>query len=438
MKQRLWVFIIVAAMALSVGCSGGNNNGGSGGSPTIFTPNIDLAVYDRNFEGLTAFDTNSTLLLYFNVLNNTDGGKQNPSVILDSTSTGMDQPRFPLFAGNDLYLGDRGGAIHIYRSYQSLSDGAAPDVTLDDDGGGAGTIGAIQAIAFGNDTLFGADRNNSEVYIFANASAIAANQAPDATLSTSVSSPDGLYYDESNDKLYLAQNTTTSGEACVGRYDGASTIVADQAPDAQLTTDVSFAFNNNFNGPCRDVFVDETNDRLFVTVDDQDHSDSQQESAIYQFENASSFATDDLPSAVILFDGTHTLAPNKMQIFNGRLWVATKNSYDDDYCQVGAGVEAYELDDTVGLVVGQDPSVFLTGDSSHTLSRSQSIVSVGGFLFVQNFEGCDDYSGLGDFFVYNTQAGGPTSSDQPFLFFPAGLNFGTATAVAANLVDSGT
>src|SRR5258705_10137480 len=94
--------------------------------------------------------------------------------------------------------------------------------------------------------------------------------------------------------------SSTGANTCVGRYDDVAGIVAggvDVPPDNALTVTGSFLGI----GECRRVLVNETANVLYVVTQDSGQGDSD---AIWVFENADSFADDDLPVAVIAHTGT--------------------------------------------------------------------------------------------------------------------------------------
>lgn len=437
MKHKFLNLFAAGLLLFAAACS--SSNSGSTGGGSLQTPHVDLAISDFNFETLNAFDA-YTVLIYLDVLNNTAGDNQDPAVILDQTTSGFgDYPRVPLLTQQgDLYVGHCGSEINIWRGYATLADGATPDVTLNDDGGGAATMSCIMDLAFGNDTLFAAGEGDNAVFVYANASAIAANQVPTGILTTSVNTPSGLFYDAAADQLWVAQWTSTGTDECVLRYDGASTIAANQAPDAVLGVDPSFLALVDVGGGCRRVTVDTVNDKLFVTTNDGS-STSQEGSLIFEFDNASSFSNDDLPVAVISQLAFQSLGPSRMAVVNNRLYVSNMNfngSGSDD-CTNFAGLTGFDFDSNGDLATDQGPSVQIFGASG--IQASQEVQAVGGFLFVQQFSSCDhDFNGYGDVKVYSTQSGGPLTGDTPYLNFPALKDFATASGIFAINTDLGT
>jgi len=443
-KMRKWVllsFLLVPLLALAPGCSEDNNTGGGG---FFFIPIVDLAVTDFDFQDLDdlLFDE-PQILLYFDVLNDPDGDLQDPDVVLNATDSGLDWPRHLLFTeGGDLLAGNRDstGGIDIWRDYRSLSNGAVPDVSLTDDGGGAGTMADIADLAYGNNNLIAAGYGDDLIFIFNDASGITANGPPDVALSMSVDTPDGLYYNVDDDQLYVGQEVTSSTDECVLRYDNVSGITADQAPDAVLGVDVSF-----FDiGYCDGVLVDETNDNLFVATNDNDDDSPHITSFIYMFMGASTFNDDALPDAVITFTGTQGKSPMRMALHNDRLFVANRNVRTDseaDNCDALPGAIAFDLNgvDADGfpngtIQWGQNPSVDL-GHSISGVSASQHIVSAGGFLFVHNFSGCEEWEGFGDVRIFSGENGGPQTGDSPFITLPSLKDFATPVEVTAILRD---
>jgi len=434
-KMRKWVllsFLLVPLLALTPSCSSDDSSSGSFG--ITFIPWVDMAVTDFDFATDGVNFEQPAVYLYFDVLNDPDGGLQDPDVVLDFTNSGLDWPRHPHFVGDDLFLGTGNGStgIQIYRDYRSLSDGAVPDFELTDNGGGGGTWTETHGFTVGGGDLYGNDYGNSRVLIFNDIDAITADQAPDVALTMSIVSPDGIYYDAGDDQLYVGHNTNTLTDECVTRYDSASAITADQAPDAVLGVDVSF-----FEiGLCRKVYVNEDTDKLYVTTDEFDHGNSAYVSFIFQFDDAGSFANDALPSAIVGNNGAHTLAPSVMHIFNNRLWVANKNADEDQQCVPGPAITGFDFDFDGNITAGQDPDQRLGLSSS--VAHSQSMAYAGGFLFVQNFAGCDDFAGTGDIYIFNAQNGGPFTDDPPFLHIQSMKDFGTAVAVDAIEVDQTT
>jgi len=168
LKELLMVCLLAAPLVLT-NC--GNNGGGSsssGGGSNLFIPIIDLAVTDFDFatDGF-AFEQ-PAVYLYFDVLNDLAGGLQDPDVTLDFTNSGLDWPRHPYFSGDDLYLGTGNGStgMHVYRDYRTVPDGATPDFTLSDNGGGAGTWGDTHGFWIVNGKLFANFFSGSQILTF--------------------------------------------------------------------------------------------------------------------------------------------------------------------------------------------------------------------------------------------------------------------------------
>jgi hypothetical protein len=437
LKELLLVCLLITPL-VATSCGGNNGGGGTGGGsggltlpPVGQREIVDLIVADRDWDGvMDASASEERVLIYLDVLNNTAGNLQDPSAILDFTGSDIDGPRHVFLSDDDAFVSEDDEAeVHIFRDYQTLSNGNAPDVTL----GAVATISAPDMVRSYNDILIVADSGDDTIKLWDNESALAADTLPTTELDTATSLIDdaqGFWY--ADDTLWVANSggdsTGVTDEECVVRFDGLAAIAAGGvavAPDGVLNQDDSFL---DFGYPCKRVYVDPISNVLYVMTNDSDDTD---DNGLFVFADADAVDDGDLPIAVIGATGAILQNPMNARRFNDRIYVAQVNQDDEDDCTNFPGVHAWDLNATNGAILsGQRPSVALGGLNG--IIGSQTIETINDWFFVQSVLNCED-EGLGDVFVFWGGNGGPESGDSPVIVLPALKDFASPVALHAKL-----
>lgn len=363
---------------------------------------VDLAVGDNP---LGTTDASDRAWLYFDVF--AGGDTQNPDVVLDNTTSGVDAPQSIVLAGDDLYVSNNGNdTVTIYRDYLTLTDNQAPDVTLGPVAGiNLAAIAGPEQILVVEDRLFLVDRGDDQVLIFDNASAIAADVAPWRTLDNPGSGIDGpRCIAVANDVLYVA-NTDDDN---VTIYNDVPTLINFNAPDVTLGATTSFLDATGAGTRTVDVF----NNILYVTTGN---------STLFVFSPADALVDDQAPDAVIGGPSSLLDSPWDMQLVNNILFVADANlTGASDF----AGVLGFTPADA--LTIGQVPSIVLDPVQSG-VRASQALGYAGGALFVAE----NDFwlaSGADVEIFYNAAA--IQSGQAGDIVLPAYLNFIRPASIA--------
>jgi len=209
-------------------------------------------------------------------------------------------------AGGTLYV-TAGDGVAIYHRAAALSGEIAPNRYL------AGTATGLQfpttcsnhVVTSDNDLYVGDDLANA-VFVFNPASSVDNNTAPTRTLegiAVPITSPRGIVVDTDRDILYVAN----LGDGTVYVWDNAATVDDNAAPDRAITGVTS----------CRDLALDDDNDRLYVCVGDE----------IWVLNNASTLDGAATPDRNI--NGVATQLDNaygiELDLNRDRLYVANRN-----------------------------------------------------------------------------------------------------------------
>ncbi len=144
-----------------------------------------------------------------------------------------------------------------------------------------------------------ASSDNNKLLGWDNPYTINGNVPPDQEVSgvdTLLNSPDGIYYDNASDRLFVANY----GGQNVLRFENFSQLSGNVAPDGVLE-----GLNTGLIGPAR-VFLDPVNDWLYVTDYDT--------ASIRVFENASTLDGDIAPIRVIAGGNTNLVGPEGIVI----------------------------------------------------------------------------------------------------------------------------
>lgn len=456
MRKSLAGLSVLAIAAFAwTGCSSNSNSAGNviaaGGTcgglgSTGFSGTSDIAVGD---------DVNDVVALFLDVLNNPDTndspGVVPPAadVVLDNTGSGIDAPNVVYMhsdaaTGNDLYVGNfgGGGSIAIFRDYLGLADGAAPDVVLD---GTADIVVPADILVTANDQLVVADGSaltsccanyttsgEDEVIVFADASAIAADVAPDLILDNGTSLIDNpisiavaANSDGNRNDLFVAMAANTGGNPLVTVYEDLDTLVTNGvavAPDAALNEDTSFL---DLGSTALKVHV--YNNNLYVGVESSGTSVGTE---VFIFEGADSLTDDQLPDAVLFgndsyVDWPSTLATSTTVTGTDLLFVGDLN-YDVGVCTNSPGLAMFTNPEN--LQTGNAAAAALSQDTSN-LGFATHMAFGGNALFVSGSrENCDLTAT--DIIIFRNAANGLCNGSAPNIIIS-----GSATAPA--IVDFG-
>lgn len=431
--MRRFGLAVAALAALSVsigmGCSSGGNTFVVGGGGNHNTTNIDLAVGDRS--GFVA--------LYFDILGftpSTDTPFPAPDVILDNVGSGISRPRkMILTRAGDLFVCDpQSDRVSIFRNYKTLTDGAAPDVTFTSSGAITGSpVDCVLDESL--DILMvsegGKDRGIDAVTLFYDVSQVAAGTDPVVTTvelnnaGSLINDPNGVA--TAGGDLYVANYANNGTNPSVTIYRDIVTLANADAPDVQLSSDVSFLQTTGSTDADKLLVV---NDTLYVAT----FSD-----AVFVFEGASTLSTDALPDAV--FAGLGTGLSNAMGLAvvtntsgDRTLWVGNEN------CRSGAqqGLSAFFAPTNGAFTTLQTPSTIL-GSSSYISGYAQEIRSVGGALL---FQATDQNCNFESIYIYRDAFN--ISSDQiADIIIPGGqgsslFDLNSPNSIDAIAVDAGT
>lgn len=169
---------------------------------------------------------------------------------------------------DQLYVANTGGnSVQIYDNASLLNGGTTPDRTLT---GKLTTLSAPTGIYVDTTrNLLFVSNGNNQILVFSNAATVVGDVAPARSLA-GLSSPDGIFVDIFNDRLYVANRGANS----VLVFNKASSVNGSPAPDRVLS-----GGSSALNQP-RDLFVDTGTDRLYVA--------NAGDSSILVFNNASS------------------------------------------------------------------------------------------------------------------------------------------------------
>lgn len=420
-KLGLVALVGLPLIAAGIGCSSSNNGGTttSGGScgglgSTGSQPTTDLAVGDN---------INDIVALYFDVLANSDtNGNSNVTpptadIVLNNAGSGISDPNVILMVsnntGNDLYVGNfgGGGSISIFRDYLTLTNGAAADAVLD---ATAGIVVPADMLVTDNDLLVVANGSAltsccagfttaaaDQVLVFATASTIAADVAPDLTLdngtsllndpiSVAVAANSG----SSRNDLYVANHANTGGNPLVAIFrdiDALTTAGVTVAPSAALNEDTSFLNNSS-----KALKVLVSDNILFVSIDDTGGADAGTQ--VYVFNGADSLGNDALPDAVLFGNDSFIDWPSSLVAISSQTDLGTGNvgtgtlivgdlNYDIGVCTDAPALAVFN--DTATLKTGQEADAAAYQATSNT-GFVTNMGLAGNALFVSGSrENCD-------------------------------------------------
>ena len=174
-------------------------------------------------------------------------------------------------------------AILYYEKAETINGNRSPDVTVDF-GSKGGNFPHMLAYRSSTDELYVTSLFTDEIFVFPNARHLTPGSTPSRVISggaTSLYEPHGLWIDETNDTLYVANRFNALGglSGTVTAWKNASTVNGNVHPDRVIggsLTGLAQPFN---------VFVDETNDRLYVASANEGPAGP--DPAIVIFDNAS-------------------------------------------------------------------------------------------------------------------------------------------------------
>jgi Bacterial Ig-like domain len=195
----------------------------------------------------------------FNNASAIKSGTAAPARTISGASTTLNNPTgmFLDTANDRLYVANFGGAsVLVFDNVSTKNGNVAPDRTIS----GANTTFSYPIdvwVDTARDILYVYDRLALTLMAFNNASTINGNVAPNRTVSgsnTGFSFPGAIWYDSSNDRLYLSDQTALA----VYVFNSASTINGNIAPDRTIT-----GSNTTFADPIG-LWLDAASDRLYV------------------------------------------------------------------------------------------------------------------------------------------------------------------------------
>ncbi len=201
-----------------------------------------------------------------------------------------------------LYVANGGANISVYNNASVANGNIFPDRNISGASTGLSSPDGIWYDS-SSDRLYISNQSNSSITVYNNASTATGNIAPLRTItgaSTGLNYPIGIWYEPSFDTLYVANYNGNS----ITVYNNASTATGNIAPSRTIT-----GANTNLNGP-EDVWLDSVSNTLYVA--------NGASNSITVYNNASTATGNIAPSRTIIGANTGLSLPYYMWLDLGQ------------------------------------------------------------------------------------------------------------------------